>query len=398
MIATLEKEDPALFQRYREHLLESAAFSRFINQSLQARRRCVKIIHGKGRGSDGRQPVLKQKTNQWLRQREEVLAFGGNLHMGMLRSFVWRWEARDFERLYIAGGSAYDDDRPEESPPVAPIDQLIEDGLLSEERLLAAYVEERLGKGFGPLRIRAELRERGVEETLIGRHLEKDEATWMGRLEAAHRRKFGTRPPGDRSDLARRAYSTNNDSWARFKASRRLYDFGATDAAREGASAAVRGGEWAYLEARQRRRRGGERERLAPVPERERACRAPREDEQQSRHERAELPAAALPAGGEGPRDVLRPPRADALGLPVPPHRSRLRPRSDARDHPGGHAGRRRPSGGRFPSGCRGADRQCFPAVRQTFPQGSAAVAHRWTAGASGFRHPFRRRRFSPAW
>ncbi len=56
------------------------------------------------------------------------------------------------------------------------------------------------------------------------------------------------------SDLARRAYSTNNDSWARFKASRRLYDFGAADAAREAASAAVRGGEWAYLDARQRRR------------------------------------------------------------------------------------------------------------------------------------------------
>ena len=36
------------------------------------------------------------------------------------------------------------------------------------------------------------------------------------------------------SDLARRAYSTNNDSWARLRASRRLYDFGATDAAREG--------------------------------------------------------------------------------------------------------------------------------------------------------------------
>lgn len=51
------------------------AFARFIGQSLQQQRRCVRIIHGKGRNSEGQQPVLKQKTNQWLRQMDAVLAF-----------------------------------------------------------------------------------------------------------------------------------------------------------------------------------------------------------------------------------------------------------------------------------------------------------------------------------
>ena len=51
------------------------ALLRFLNHSLATGRRCVRIIHGKGRGSGGQQPVLKQKANQWLRQREEVLAF-----------------------------------------------------------------------------------------------------------------------------------------------------------------------------------------------------------------------------------------------------------------------------------------------------------------------------------
>ena len=50
------------------------ALSRFLNQSLKARHRCVRIIHGKGRGSS-QQPVLKQKVNQWLPQRKEVLAY-----------------------------------------------------------------------------------------------------------------------------------------------------------------------------------------------------------------------------------------------------------------------------------------------------------------------------------
>ena len=52
-----------------------AALPRFLRQAVHSGKRCVKIIHGKGRGSDATQPVLKQKTNQWLRQRDEVLAF-----------------------------------------------------------------------------------------------------------------------------------------------------------------------------------------------------------------------------------------------------------------------------------------------------------------------------------
>lgn len=37
--------------------------------------RCIRIIHGKGQRSAQQQPILKQKVNQWLPQREEVLAF-----------------------------------------------------------------------------------------------------------------------------------------------------------------------------------------------------------------------------------------------------------------------------------------------------------------------------------
>lgn len=37
--------------------------------------RCVRIIHGKGLGSRHRRPVLKNKVNAWLQQRDEVLAF-----------------------------------------------------------------------------------------------------------------------------------------------------------------------------------------------------------------------------------------------------------------------------------------------------------------------------------
>jgi DNA-nicking Smr family endonuclease len=47
----------------------------FFADCRQRRVRCARIIHGKGRGSSSRQPVLKCKVNYWLRLREDVLAF-----------------------------------------------------------------------------------------------------------------------------------------------------------------------------------------------------------------------------------------------------------------------------------------------------------------------------------
>ncbi len=47
----------------------------FLSDCSQRRLRSARIIHGKGYGSKGRQPVLKQKLNIWLRQHSEVLAF-----------------------------------------------------------------------------------------------------------------------------------------------------------------------------------------------------------------------------------------------------------------------------------------------------------------------------------
>lgn len=50
-------------------------FARFLKQACERHLRSIRIIHGKGRGSPESQPVLKQKTNQWLRQWPGVLAF-----------------------------------------------------------------------------------------------------------------------------------------------------------------------------------------------------------------------------------------------------------------------------------------------------------------------------------
>jgi len=49
--------------------------SAFVRQSLRSGWRCVRVVHGKGHGSPGGEPVLKAKVQRWLAQSAEVIAF-----------------------------------------------------------------------------------------------------------------------------------------------------------------------------------------------------------------------------------------------------------------------------------------------------------------------------------
>ncbi len=51
------------------------AVARFIQESQQRGYRCLRIVHGKGYGSEGGQSVLKEMVRRWLKQRIEVMAF-----------------------------------------------------------------------------------------------------------------------------------------------------------------------------------------------------------------------------------------------------------------------------------------------------------------------------------
>lgn len=51
------------------------ALGTFIRESHKIGIRCVRVVHGKGLGSAGKEPVLKAKVKSWLIQKQEVLAF-----------------------------------------------------------------------------------------------------------------------------------------------------------------------------------------------------------------------------------------------------------------------------------------------------------------------------------
>jgi regulatory protein len=66
---------------------------------------------------------------------------------------------------------------------------LLEHDLVSDGRYAEAWVRVRVQKGFGPARIRAELRRKGVSDPLIAGALEPHEAEWYDRALAWAERK-----------------------------------------------------------------------------------------------------------------------------------------------------------------------------------------------------------------
>ncbi len=85
------------------------------------------------------------------------------------------------------------------------LEQLQEERLLSNERFVEAYVYSRREKGFGPLRIQMELRERGISEQLITCSVEPGDANWAELMNRVRKKRFGSALPADYQEQARQA-------------------------------------------------------------------------------------------------------------------------------------------------------------------------------------------------
>lgn len=85
------------------------------------------------------------------------------------------------------------------------LEQLAGRDLLSDRRFTEAFLRSRLERGQGPLKIRAQLAERGVSAGLIDAALEAADVDWDQRATAARHRRFGAAPPEDRAGMARQA-------------------------------------------------------------------------------------------------------------------------------------------------------------------------------------------------
>lgn len=79
---------------------------------------------------------------------------------------------------------------------------LITENLLSDERFCEAFIRSRITKGQGELRIKEELRQRGVSHELIHRYL-SNQNKWQEKIETVRRKKFGDEIPKDFKERAK---------------------------------------------------------------------------------------------------------------------------------------------------------------------------------------------------
>ena len=78
-------------------------------------------------------------------------------------------------------------------------------GWQSDERFASAFAASKTERGYGPLRIIAELKERGINAETIAASIRTGDPCWEEHMLQARVRHFGTRVPVDRKERARQA-------------------------------------------------------------------------------------------------------------------------------------------------------------------------------------------------
>ena len=82
--------------------------------------------------------------------------------------------------------------------------ELARDGVQSDARFAEGYVRSAIGRGHGPVKIRADLRARGIDAGGVAKALDTD-ADWLRLARTALAKRFRGQPPTDRKEWARQA-------------------------------------------------------------------------------------------------------------------------------------------------------------------------------------------------
>ncbi|MFQ5635768.1 MAG: regulatory protein RecX [Gammaproteobacteria bacterium] len=85
------------------------------------------------------------------------------------------------------------------------VEQLIDEGLVSDVRFAEAFVAARIRKGQGPVRIRGELARRGLAPELIEAQLDRVDIDWYDMARSVRSRKFGPEQPTQIRERARQS-------------------------------------------------------------------------------------------------------------------------------------------------------------------------------------------------
>ncbi len=97
--------------------------------------------------------------------------------------------ARDFDKNEIAEA----------------LERLITDGLLSDARFAESFVNARIQRGNGPVKIQIELKQRGVDDAIIKQYLNTQETNWYEQACRVRCKRFGETLPSEYEQRIRQA-------------------------------------------------------------------------------------------------------------------------------------------------------------------------------------------------
>lgn len=83
------------------------------------------------------------------------------------------------------------------------VERLGEDGLQDDRRFVENFVQSRISQGKGPVRVHADLRQRGLDAGLVDEVLAEEGPDWFSLARQVRTKKFGGTPPGDFREKAR---------------------------------------------------------------------------------------------------------------------------------------------------------------------------------------------------
>lgn len=86
---------------------------------------------------------------------------------------------------------------------IEALNRLREERLQSDHRFVESYVYSHQQRGYGPVRIKSELFQKGIDSELIGQYLLEQGDHWDELAKAVKERRFGTSTPLDNKERAR---------------------------------------------------------------------------------------------------------------------------------------------------------------------------------------------------
>lgn len=75
----------------------------------------------------------------------------------------------------------------------------------SDERFAEAFVHHSLNKGQGPNKIKQELKQRGIDSSLIEQCMQSESIDWISLAEAVRLKKYGENVPSDYQNKAKQS-------------------------------------------------------------------------------------------------------------------------------------------------------------------------------------------------